>query len=1074
VPRSRVFFLVAITSLTLAGLMAPAGQAAGAAPSAVRTTQSVSAVPRPDHVVMLIMENHSAVNILGNPQAPYLNSLAATGASMTQSFAITHPSQPNYIAMFSGSTSGVTDDSCPQNLTGPNLGAELIAAGLGFVTYSEDLPSAGFTGCGAGNYARKHNPGVDFALPASTNQPLTAFPADYSTLPAVSYVVPNLQHDMHDGTIAQADTWVQLTMKPYVAWAAQHNSIMIVTWDEDDNSSNNQIPTIVVGAGIIPGLYPEHINHYDVLRTLQDAYGLAPTGASATATPILDIWSPPTGSPQPVFTSSCVGLTCAVDGTASTGGSGAITGWSWNWGDGSPASAGATASHTYTSAGDFQVALTVSNDAGLAGVAANVVSPRLPGGGGTFASDAFGRTVNSGFGNADIGGPWTLSGAAARFGVSAGLASMTLAAAGTSLAASLTKAVSNDAVLSTSISTDKLADNNGTYVRLIGRHVSTNVEYQATVRIPGTGIPALSVAALEGSATTVTLASAAAGGGIKVTAGSVLNARFQVTGTNPTSLRLKVWPASSPEPANWQITTTNAFAALQAPGSVALGGYLSSASTNAPVVLRFGGVTAQTTLAPPNVAPVAGMTATCVNLTCSVDGTTSADSDGTIASYSWDWGDGAVTGGSLSSHTYAAGGSFPVRLTVTDNLGATGTFLTTLTPAANPDIPPVAILTVSCTDLVCSADGTGSTDPDGTISSYAWTWGDGTTNGSGPSPSHTYAAAGTYQVTLTVTDNQGGTNSGSSSVSPSMAPNVNPNAALGVTCANLVCSADSAGSSDPDGAITDYSWNWGDGSALTDGPTSTHTYAAAGSFTVTLTVTDNRGGTSNASQTATPTAAPVNPPFAIDTFARTVVGGWGPADLGGSWAIAGGASNFAVSGGRGLMTFSKPGTTMSGYLPGSVSSSTDFTVSVSTDKRADNNGLYYTFAGRHVGTNLEYASHARVTGTGAVVLNLGALTGTATSVNLTPQIVVPGLVIPPGGSMNSRVQVFGTNPTTIRAKVWATTGSEPAAWQLTATNSTAALQSRGSIGILLYLSSGSTNAPITARVTNLSAQPATP
>ena len=106
----------------------------------------------------------------------------------------------------------MTDDSCPHTFAGANLGSQALAAGLGFAGYSEGLPSVGYTGCTSGRYARKHNPWVNFTnVPAASNQPLTSFPTDYSTLPAVSFVIPNLDHDMHDGTIAQGDTWIHDT-----------------------------------------------------------------------------------------------------------------------------------------------------------------------------------------------------------------------------------------------------------------------------------------------------------------------------------------------------------------------------------------------------------------------------------------------------------------------------------------------------------------------------------------------------------------------------------------------------------------------------------------------------------------------------------------------------------------------------------------------------------------------------------------------------------------------------------------------------------------------------------------------
>jgi acid phosphatase len=121
-------------------------------------------VPRPDHVVMVIEENHAYDEIMGNTAAPYINSLARQGALFTASFGVSHPSQPNYLALFSGSTQGITDDGCPDSFTGSNLASELIAAGLTFGGYSEDMPSVGYTGCEYLAYARKHNPWVEGAI----------------------------------------------------------------------------------------------------------------------------------------------------------------------------------------------------------------------------------------------------------------------------------------------------------------------------------------------------------------------------------------------------------------------------------------------------------------------------------------------------------------------------------------------------------------------------------------------------------------------------------------------------------------------------------------------------------------------------------------------------------------------------------------------------------------------------------------------------------------------------------------------------------------------------------------------
>jgi hypothetical protein len=263
---------------------------AGASGSGGRV--AVGAVPRPDHIVVVVMENHSYGEIIGSSAAPYINSLASTGATFTASIAITHPSEPNYLALYSGSTQGLTNDSCPHAYTSANLGSELFAKQLTFKGYSESMPSNGYTGCTSGSYARKHNPWVNFAsVPATSNLTFSSFPTDYTTLPTVSFVVPNLKDDMHDGSVAMGDAWLQQHLDGYAQWAKTHNSLLVVTWDEDDHSANNHIPTIFVGGPVKTGSYPEPINHYNVLRTIEDAYVLPYAGASATATPITDAWN---------------------------------------------------------------------------------------------------------------------------------------------------------------------------------------------------------------------------------------------------------------------------------------------------------------------------------------------------------------------------------------------------------------------------------------------------------------------------------------------------------------------------------------------------------------------------------------------------------------------------------------------------------------------------------------------------------------------------------------------------------------------------------------------------------------
>jgi autotransporter-associated beta strand protein len=267
---------------------------------------AVAAPPRYDHVVVVVEENHAESQIIGDTtDAPYINSLFAPangGVSFSNFFALNHPSQPNYLQMFSGSTQGVTTDTPPTTVfTTVNLAASLRNAGVSFPGYSETLPSVGFTGTtdSTGLYVRKHNPWVDWQatsptgneLPASMNQPFTAFPTNFASLPPVSFVVPNLQDDMHNGTINMADVWLQNHIGAYNTWAKANNSLLIVTWDEDDNGPNNNIPTIFSGANLITGVNATTYNHNNLLRTIEDMYGAVPSGAAANVGDITGVFA---------------------------------------------------------------------------------------------------------------------------------------------------------------------------------------------------------------------------------------------------------------------------------------------------------------------------------------------------------------------------------------------------------------------------------------------------------------------------------------------------------------------------------------------------------------------------------------------------------------------------------------------------------------------------------------------------------------------------------------------------------------------------------------------------------------
>jgi len=290
----RLLIGVSVLGLVAGGITTAATDPA----PAVAATPSASVVPRPDHVVVVVMENKNRTSVLGSSSAPYLNELARRGANMSQSYGVTHPSQPNYVAMFSGSQHGVTTNACRDLGDQPNLGSQLVAAGLSFTGYAEAMPRAGYTGCKSGRYERKHNPWVSFSnLPPELNQPFTAFPTDYNRLPTVSFVTPDMCNDMHDCSVSTGDAWLKRHLDGYARWAMTHNSLLVVTFDENAGGTVNQIATLLVGQRVRPGLYSERMDHYTLLRTLEDAYGLAPLGRAATAPPLRSIW---TSAPKPV------------------------------------------------------------------------------------------------------------------------------------------------------------------------------------------------------------------------------------------------------------------------------------------------------------------------------------------------------------------------------------------------------------------------------------------------------------------------------------------------------------------------------------------------------------------------------------------------------------------------------------------------------------------------------------------------------------------------------------------------------------------------------------------------------
>ncbi|MBX9244947.1 PKD domain-containing protein [Actinotalea ferrariae] len=605
---------------------------------------------------------------------------------------------------------------------------------------------------------------------------------------------------------------------------------------------------------------------------------------------------------------------------------------------------------------------------------------------------------------------------------------------------------------------------------------------------------------------------------------------------------------------------------------------------------------AQLAQGPPNTLPTAAFTETVEHLDLQVDGRGSADPDGTIATWAWDFGDGSTASGATATHRYDEAGQYDVRLTVTDDRGGQSTVVRTVTAT---DPPPPGVLAVDAFDravtnawgtadiggawaltgsptrfsvaggvarMSLSTAGSGASAHLGTsagdtdmrsvvsldklpnagavlVSAVARKVGaddyrtrvrigaDGavtlalmrvvgsteTTLASGGVAGLTYAPGdrlhvrtmltGTSPTTLqtvvwkngqpepaawrlTTTDatanlqQPGGvgfvTYLGATAtnlpvvvrfddlsvVEPGVAPPADqpPVAAFVAQAQDLGVTLDGTSSSDPDGTVTAWSWDLGDGAVKT-GATVTHTYGAAGTYPVRLTVTDDDGLTATTVQDVTVTAPGLPPALARDAFGRSVANAWGTADVGGAWTVVGDPAKFSVVDGAARTTLMNGGGA-SAYLDGVVSDRTDVSAVVGLPALPDAGAVLVSVTGRRVAAD-EYRTKLRVGADGVVTL---ALTRVAGSQELTlATTTVAGLVAVPGDRLRVRMSVEGTGTATLRAKVWRDGQAEPG-WLRSTTNTYAPLQAPGSIGVVTYLGATATNVPFVVTVDELEAR----
>ncbi|MEP7377972.1 MAG: PKD domain-containing protein [Chloroflexota bacterium] len=558
-----------------------------------------------------------------------------------------------------------------------------------------------------------------------------------------------------------------------------------------------------------------------------------------------------------------------------------VTSRSWNFGDGTPTSSQQNPAHTYAAAGTYTVTLTATNQGGSDSEAKQIsvsVPPPLPPGG-LFAADSFSRSLGSGWGDADVGGAYSLQVTAGNYNTSQGVGDMIVPAAGNTRSAILDGISEDDVDISFRVKVDKIAAGGSYLVYAVVRRNGSN-EYRPRILLTQTGtVQAHASAEVNGVETAI--GSTVTVPGLAQIANTYIRVRAQVTGQNPTTIRVKAWADGTAEPAAWNYTGTDSTASLQVPGALGLRSFVGSAATTAPVTFGFDDFVAKY---PAPTTPVASFTSSqAVN---TLDVAFSDTSTGSIDSWSWDFGDGAT-----------------------------------------------------------------STDQN---------------------PSHTYAAAGDYLVSLTV--------------------------------ANL-------------------------------------------------------GGADG--ETHTVTVAPLLPApvYASDSFERTVSNGWGTADTGGPYAASGTLSNYSVGSGAGSIVVNSAGNSRSVVLGNVNQQNVHLTFRVRVDKVASG-GAYFVYAVTRRNGTSEYRPRIVMNANGTVSVQASSVVNNSESA-IGSAVVVPGLMQTVGGYVWVRAEVVGTSPTTIRVKAWADGDAEPAAWQYTATNSAAALQTSGSVGLRVFVASAVNNAPVT-------------
>jgi hypothetical protein len=262
---------------------APSGQSA-----ATRPQGGTGQAPR---VVVVVEENHALDQIIGSPRAPFLNQLASQGVLLTAYQAISHPSLPNYLAMLSGDTHGITSDCTDCTVTGPNLADQLELAGISWKAYMQGLPASCSDVARSGAYTKHHDPFMYFDGIRDSPQrcdkvvPFSQLAADLTAgqLPRFAFVVPDLDHDMHDGPISVADAWLRDLHSQLAASPDWHPGTRLVVTFDEGTGGDNRVVTVITGPRVRPRHDGTAYSHYSLLRSIETLFRLPHLGHAADA-----------------------------------------------------------------------------------------------------------------------------------------------------------------------------------------------------------------------------------------------------------------------------------------------------------------------------------------------------------------------------------------------------------------------------------------------------------------------------------------------------------------------------------------------------------------------------------------------------------------------------------------------------------------------------------------------------------------------------------------------------------------------------------------------------------------------